>query len=259
MYNNQILAEVAHLPPEYFSTLHSFEPNYFRVGVLGLVLGEQEKHYLKTSTVVMAIYNMLLSGCQFRAYIDVIGRLAGFISYQEVDESDIELKLFRSYYGAALSMSSSLIHDLGKPVKKIIYKRHHCSELETKTRLTATLKTVDPTRILEYWKRGEGITCALAAKNMIHQISLLGFALQLSLSSASFSSLPFTSLLRLLSHPATLDQLQVVRDSFGNPQGLMAWAFVGESAANIQPSDWEKFNDISEWRCGSLKVPIWQL
>lgn len=260
MRANNVIAEIGDFNSGYCQLLGSRTHEFFRLGVCSVILADASDQFSTVKQIQDRLDAIVDSGVELRAYIDVIGRLAGFVSFQFTDHSTIQIHLFRSFHGAALSLARSLARSLDVSEKEILctgkrFPSNRCHRLSNRSCQKESRQNIFD----RYWGCGEGIDCLSAAKDLIHQYSLLGFALHLSLKRQNFSHLPFKLFYRLVSHPAALRQMEVIFNSYAQPEGLSAWALLHESTAMNSSIDLVSFQDISAWRSGLLQVPVWRL
>lgn len=260
MKANKIVAEVADLPINFISQFGEFTPHFFRHGVCATLCAEINEGVMTVRDITATINSWSASNIQFRAYVDVLGRLSGFISYKMKTSSDAEIQLFRSSYGAASSFLQSLANSSDGPIETLSCSRRPRFHLNLKKYADQNYNSISTHLLFEqYWRRGEAIDIVSAARDLITQFSTLGFALQLCSDRQDFSSLPFPAFFQLIFHPAALQQISVLKDEYTKPIGLAAWALVDEASANLKTLDLDKFLTLSEWRTGPLRRPVWQL
>jgi hypothetical protein len=260
MKANKIVAEVADLPFDCISQFGDSTPQFFRHGVCATLCSEIHEGVMTVSDISATINSWSASNIQFRAYVDVLGRLSGFVSYKMKTLSEAEIQLFRSSYGAASSFVMSLANTLDGSVETLSCNRRPRFHLNLKKYADSYHNKINTHLMFQqYWRQGEAIDVVSAARDLITQFSTLGFALQLCSNRQDFFLLPFPAFFQLIFHPAALQQISVLQDEFSKPIGLAAWAFVDEASANLKTLDLDKFLTLSEWRNGPLRRPVWQL
>ena len=260
MKANKTVVEVSDLPFDYIRQIGSLTPHYFRLGVGATLIAESKGPCSTVKAIIAELDSLSALGSDFYAFIDILGRLSGFIAYRMLSQSEAQIVLFRSSFGAASSLIRSFAGRLDVSVEKVTCANRLDFNYTLNNHLNKRSPAPYPVASFEqYWRRVEGTASSSATKDLISQFSCLGFALCLCSNQKDFFNLPFPAFYKLIAHPAALHQLTVLQDGCAEPTGLTAWALVEEAKSNLTSVDLDRFQDLSEWRNGTHRLPVWQL
>ncbi len=257
--SNNII-EIADLPPSIFSSLDVCSPSNFRYGVFALYLADLNPSQSKTA-LETAIYveRLIDSGLKIRAYLDVIGRLAGLVAFVRSSETRVDVRAFLSLHGSAMSIALMTIRRLEGSISQISWMNRRIPGQIINRKVISSQSVLQSSSFLNYWAKDEGRECKSTAIDLIRQLATFGFALKLVKSKSSYPSLTISQFYRLIANSVMLRQVEVIYGQDRQPNGLEAWASLSRESAQRSPELETYIDDPSSWRRGDIYHPIWQV